>query len=265
MAMGDLPQDGELRLGQVNLPAGRRIGSFEDAGEDVMWATTQAVPDAGRTWLALSDAQPRTGLVPILLSTNEEFQGFFEDSPSIAEVDRLDTTGLLRMMWDDKFPADEVHGDGPRLVQQRAPFSRDFPGLASRGNTPLGPDRLDAALSSLPPARIGLIPAPRPADAIAVIGWSPFDPRYSPLPNSPWIAAVLRSWEDRFGAQLLTVGHGAKITLLVKRPPHDHNAAQHLAAEHVVFCDECAGRGLRDISDISDAIINAPIWTFWWD
>ena len=96
--MGDLPQDGELRLGQVNLPAGRRIGSFEDAEEDVMCATTQAVPDAGRTWLALSDAQPRTGLVPILLSTNEEFQGFFEDSPDIAEVDRLDPAGLLRMM-----------------------------------------------------------------------------------------------------------------------------------------------------------------------
>lgn len=265
MAMDDLPQDGELRLGQVNLPVGRRIGSFGDAREDAIWATTQAVPNAGRTWLALSDAHPRTGVVPILLNPTEEFQGFYEDPPSIAELDQIDITGLLRMMWNDKFQHDEAYSDGPRLMQQRAPFSRDFPGLASREDTPLSPDHLDAALSSLPPARIGLIPASRPADAIAVIGWSPFDPRYYPLPNSVWIAAVLRSWEDRFGAQLLTVGHGAKIQLLVKRPPRDHNAAQHLAAEHVVFCDECAGRGLRDISDISDAIINAPIWTFWWD
>jgi Domain of unknown function (DUF4253) len=265
MAAGDLPQDGELRLGQVSLPVGQRIGSFGDVGEDVIWATTQAVPDAGRTWLALSDAHMRTGLVPVLLSPTEEFQGFFEDPPSTAELDRVDTAGLLHMMWDDKLPPDDAQDDGPRLVQQRAPFSRDFPGLASREDTPLSPDRLDAALSSLPPARIGLIPAPRPADAIPVIGWSPFDPRCYPLPNPLWIAAVLRSWEDRFSAQLLTVGHGAKIQLLVKRPPRDRNAAQHVAAEHFVFCDECAGRGLRDISDISAAIINAPIWTFWWD
>jgi hypothetical protein len=266
MAMGDLPQDGQLRLGQVSLPVGQRIVPFEDPGEAVIWATIQAVPDAGRTWLALSDAHMRTGLVPILLSPTEEFQGFFfEDPPSIAELDRMDTTGLLHMMWDEKLPPDDAHDDGPRLVRQRAPFSRDFPGLASREDTPLSPGRLDAALSSLPPARVGLIPARRPADAIAATGWSPFDPRYYPLPNTLWIAAVLRSWEDRFGAQLLTVGHGATIQLLVKRPPRDHNAAQHVAAEHFVFCDECAGRGLRDISDISASIIGAPIWTFWWD
>jgi hypothetical protein len=265
MAMGDLPQDGELRLGQVSLPKGRRISSSRDSGEAVIWATTKAVPNAGRMWLALSDARPRTGLVPILLSPTEEFQGFFENPPSIAELDHMDITGLLRMMWDGKFQHHETCGDGPRLRQQRAPFSRDFPGLASREDTPLSSDRLDLALTSLSPARIGLIPASRPADAIAVIGWSPFDPRYYPLPNPLWIAAVLRSWEDRFGAQLLTVGHGAKVQLLVKRPPRDPNAAQHVAAEHVVFCDECEGRGLRDISDISVSIINAPIWTFWWD
>jgi uncharacterized protein DUF4253 len=264
MVTGDLPADGELRLGPVSLPAGMRIEDIEDPESPVIWVTVNTVPDAGRTWLALSDAQPQTGLVPVLLRPHEEFQGFFEEAPSTAELDRADAADLLRRLWDAKLPGDDAYTDGPRLVQQRAPFARDFPGLAAREDTALSADRVDAALGSLPPARIGLITASRPADAIAVTGWNPFDPRLRSLPNALWIAAVLRSWEDRFGARLLSVGHGAQLQLLVTRAPRSFEAAQRVAAEHSVFGDGCAGRGLRDISAISAAIVNAPIWNFSW-
>jgi hypothetical protein len=80
-----------------------------------------------------------------------------------------------------------------------------------------------------------------------------------------WIGAVLRSWEDRFGARLLTVGPGAEIRLLVERPPRTQAAAEQLAAEHCVFCTECAGRGLGSVPEVARAILDAPIWTFWWD
>jgi hypothetical protein len=30
-------------------------------------------------------------------------------------------------------------------------------------------------------------------------------------------------------------------------------------------CDECAGKGLHDISRITDHPLASPIWTFWWD
>jgi hypothetical protein len=264
MATGDLPENGEFRLGPVSLPAGTRIEDLENPGRPVIWATIDTVPDVGRTWLALSDAQPQTGLTPVLLRPHEDFQGFFEEAPSTAELDRADTAGLLHRLWNAKLPGDDMRADGPRLVQQRAPFSRDFPGLAPPEDTPLSADRVDAALGSMPPARIGLITAARPADAIAIVGWDPFDPRLHPLPNALWIAAVLRSWEDRFGARLLSVGHGANLQLLVRRAPRSPEAAQRVAAEHFVFCDESAGRGLRDISAISAAIVNAPIWSFSW-
>lgn len=80
-----------------------------------------------------------------------------------------------------------------------------------------------------------------------------------------WIGSVLRSWEDRFGARLLNVGPGAEIRLLVERPPRTRGTAEKIAAEHSVFCTECAGRGLRDIDQIADALVGAPFWTFWWD
>jgi hypothetical protein len=69
-------------------------------------------------------------------------------------------------------------------------------------------------LGSLPAARIGLVPADRPADVLPLIGWKGAVNGFAtPLP----IAAVLRLWEDRFGARLLEVGFDV-IRLLADRP-----------------------------------------------
>lgn len=38
-----------------------------------------------------------------------------------------------------------------------------------------------------------------------------------------------------------------------------------IAAEHFSFCDECGGVGLSDVPRFTDYLIDAPIWTFWWD
>ncbi len=77
-------------------------------------------------------------------------------------------------------------------------------------------------------------------------GWLTFDDfrEYDfhgpdPVGAPVWIAAVLRTWEDRFGARLLNVGPGAEIRLLVQRPPATRQAAQRVAAEHYAFADEC--------------------------
>ena len=142
-----------------------------------------------------------------------------------------------------------------------------FPGLAPSSGTSLSAAERDSALGALPPARIALVPAARPADVLAVVGWSTFDdPSYpDDIRNAVWIGSVLRSWEDRFGARLLTAGPGAEITLLVQRPPRTWAAAGQIAAEHCAFCDECAGRGLRLVPEVASAILDAPTWTFWWD
>ena len=80
-----------------------------------------------------------------------------------------------------------------------------------------------------------------------------------------WVGSVLRSFEARFGATLLNLGPGAELRLLVDRPPRTLEHATKIAAEHSVFCDECAGQGLRAVPDIAAALVGAPMWTFWWD
>ena len=78
------------------------------------------------------------------------------------------------------------------------------------------------------------------------------------------VGAVLRSWEDRFGARLLRVGF-AQVSVLAQRPPRTLESAQRLAAEQWAFCSECAGEGLHDVARITASLMSSPIWTFWWD
>ena len=55
----------------------------------------------------------------------------------------------------------------------------------------------------------------------------------------------------------------AEIRVLVTRPPDSPIAAQRVAAEHFPFCDEC-GPGLRSVSEITDYLVDARFWDFWW-
>lgn len=322
MTAAALPEDGELRLGPVVLPPGRRI--IPDGHEPVAWVTSRAVPDPGRAWAALHDLHSGTGLVPILLpddavAESEDF--YFYDPVGADAIDQVDAAETLTVLWDGEHQdmSEPVHlfeaplsrdflglktvtegGNSladiakaiigavtdparstelerlnqqdrenagwppPRVPGGTVPEPPPFPGLAPAERARLTAAELAAALGSLEPARIGLVPAARPADILALTGWSTFG-EFMDQPNGVWIGSVLRSWEDRFGARLLNVGPGAEIRLLVERPPRTRGAAEKIAAEHSVFCDECAGQGLRDIDEIADSLVGAPFWTFWWD
>lgn len=162
--------------------------------------------------------------------------------------------------------------DDPEEMERWAPFALEWPGLAAPEHTLLTlaerEHALDAVLPGIrrarratPDARIGLVPVGRPADVLAVIGWNGLANRGEDA-LMPLIA-MLRSWEDRFDARLVDVGF-ADLRLLVERPPRTFGAAQRLAAERVVLADDCID-GARDIPGIASRLVNAPVWTFWWD
>ncbi len=102
-----------------------------------------------------------------------------------------------------------------------------------------------------------------PADVLPVLGWCPGNWNGAcPVPTPVGFAAVLRSWEERFGARLLALTHD-QAYLLVEHPPRDLAAALPVAAEHFTFCDEPAGR--QPVQKTAEEIVNAPLWYFWWD
>jgi hypothetical protein len=159
--------------------------------------------------------------------------------------------------WDpgaEEFAADE------ELRAMFAPFGPRFPGLAPAVAEELDPELIRRAVVQYTRvARIGLVPAARPADILPRIGWA----GASNNRTASELAVVLRSWEDRFGARLLEVGFD-DIRLLVSRPPQTLQAAQQIAAEHFAFSDE-AHKGPRHVGEIARALVNNPFWDFWWD
>jgi len=268
-----LPGDGEVRLGSVALPLGRRVMAV--AGEPVAWATAAEVPAAGRVWAALSEAREQTGLVPFLLAGLDQTterpwdSGELQGRCDISGLDHMDAASVLAGLWDGKthvgHEAEWGEDEDPESVAlieaQIAPFSRQFPGLAPATEEQLDPATLADVLAARPAARIGLVPAARPADVLPLIGWFASDQFDDALP----VAAVLRSWEDRFGATLLEVGY-SQIRLLVRRPPRTAGTAQRIAAEQYAFCDERHhARSDGSIPGITASLVGTPIWTFWWD
>jgi Domain of unknown function (DUF4253) len=287
MVKGRLPDEAPVRLGPVALPAGKLI--IGNQGDHVAWATVDPVPESGRVWAALSELHPQTGLIPIQLDglrgdtlhlpmdrvaidpngLRPWDNGEFSRPEDPREADRLDAGAMLEDLWRDW--ASWLDEDDPESMDRRAPFTLEFPGLAAPERMTLTPAERQQALGvvlprirqahrATPEARIGLVAADRAADVLPVIGWGGLDNRgESLLP----LTAVLRSWEDRFGARLIDVGY-ADLRLLVERPPRTLEAAQRVAAEQVVIADECID-ALSDIPHIAARLVNAPIWTFWWD
>jgi len=275
---GVLPGDGPLRISGVEVPAGTRKHSADD-GQLVAWVTDDPLPDAGARWLSLSAVHAETGLVPVLLKADppelrepgeEPFFGFFHRAPA-ALIDQMPAASVLAVAWNDR-----VARSGPADDGALGPYGQRFPGLAPAQRASTSPDALRRVVGALPPAYLGLIPAGRPADVPAAVGWSVFGADFSsPDPLSPGfylpgarslkIGAVLRSWEDRYGARLLRLGGDAIMQVLAERPPRTPQAAIALAAEHYAFADETGGVPADSVAAIAARLIDATTWTFWWD
>ena len=183
-----------------------------------------------------------------------------------ADIDLHDPASVLADGWEaDALSPDELEADGRQWWAESCstfePYAGTFPGLAPATSEDIDPLRLEVALRQyLSPARIGLVPAGRPADVLTRLGWAG-------VTNTAWtpaqVSAVLRSWEDRFGARLLGVGF-AEFRLVVSRPPRTLDEALPIAAEHVAFCDECARMGLRHVRELAGVLVDNPFWDFWW-
>jgi hypothetical protein len=170
----------------------------------------------------------------------------------------MDAAEVLEGWW--WAPSEDEFAEDEELREMFAPFGGRFPGPAPAIGEELDSELMRRAVMQYTrDARIGLVPAARPADILPRLGWA----GASNHRTASELAVVLRSWEDRFGARLLEVGFDG-IRLLVSRPPQTLEAAQPIGAEHFAFADE-AHKGPRHVGWIARALVNNPFWDFWWD
>lgn len=265
---GQLPADGAASVGGVALPAGHQIHA-EDvqtrgrASEAVLWMSDEILADAGTRWVELRRAFPETGLWPLVLESLEGqpdrpwVDGEFYP-PGSTSPDQVNVAATLDRWWNEAVPLPEE--DDPEVLAELLPFDRRFPGLAPASGGAIDEHALDRVARGMS-GRIGLVPVTRPADVVAVLGWS--GPANYFDDEGP-LSAVLRSWEDRFGAEPIALGFDT-LTVGVRRPPTTASESLRLAAEQFAVCPDNVSQGVGSITDLARAIDRSRRWDFWWD
>lgn len=244
-AAGDLS-----RLDDLGLPPGRLIFA-EEGDQPIAWATTQP-GDYTELWRRLAADFPRTGLWPV---TSVGLHGdlarpWFDGEFGRAEPVTSDVTELLHSRLENPDEMDE------EVAHER--WRCDWLGLAPAER----PDPTAViAVRSCPEPMLVLVPVTRPADVPAALGW--WGPVNYDLSGAD-VSAVLRSWEDRFGAVLVSVGFDT-LKLSVANPPRTEDSYRQLTQEHYLFCPDGIDQGTEDFDEYVNMLMTDDDWAFWWD
>lgn len=229
-----------------------------------IWVSDGLLDDFERYWHAV-DAFPTTELWPLLipLDRREPIDGphWFDHRPGPAptprELDDVNASEVLAQAW-----------PGPCCSPEcLAPLSEHFPGLVRRsrsaGTTRAHGQLIWDAMNICEgiAVRMGLVHTDRPADIPALIGWAGAGSHFHGAGD---VTAVLRSWEDRFGARLFFLG-GDQMMLSVPAAPTTAFRAVGVAAEHRAFCPDAFLRAPVPFADVAAGLVDESIWTFYWD
>lgn len=76
--------------------------------------------------------------------------------------------------------------------------------------------------------------------------------------------AALRSWRERFGAQLVALSFDT-LDLKVERRPADRPEALALARELHAYCPDIIDQGFESYSALAASLMVSDWWQFWWD
>lgn len=183
-----------------------------------------------------------------------------------AAVDAQDAGGILGRWWDQVTGQD---GRKPAIEPPQLPFER-WPGLAPASPRGIDPGEHAAALAESPGGleqltgrsegvHIGLVPAADGAAALASCGW---------VSRRGWTeedAAVIRSWQDRFGAQLCTLGTDIVVLSVAWPAAPEHQV--HVAAEHLAYetSEALYAGGATTFEEYAADLSDCHTWWFWWD
>ncbi|MER7754744.1 DUF4253 domain-containing protein [Kitasatospora sp. NPDC097643] len=257
----------------VPLPPGRSVVGDEGRGQQPLLWVSDERPPAG-LWGQLHRAHPQSGLYPLLLAPladEPDFRPWLSGElfPAlVSDPAHHDPAALLRGWWEGPNVEDEEE-DEDDFDPVLAPYDATWPGLAA-DPVPL-PCVADAGECARILAagleadggrlRLGLVRAAGGAAALAACGWN------GPVNHendTAKIAAVLASWERRFGARVVQAGFDT-LELSVAAPPATLDEALPLAAEHTALCPDLVFQGTGTLTAYAELLVAFPRWSFWWD
>ncbi|MFE2582052.1 DUF4253 domain-containing protein [Streptomyces sp. NPDC059378] len=257
------------------LPDGLPPGRFVTCGPELVWVSDEFPDDVERLWPRLLSEQPAHGLVPLLCrpgALGSPVALDHVDAIRLEEVLATDFAEYRRRrlpFWTDPTPESVPEGIEPWPHDPGPPFEQ-WPGLAPQVPAVAAPPTSEEAAArlldrlmetgpfGLEECCLVLVPARRSSDALALIGWS----AEAPL---PLLCALLRSWEDRFGAQVVAAV-GSELHVSVARPPAEAEHANLLALEHVLStADNIVDDPPTPFPEYAARLVGRTSWSFWWD
>ncbi|MFD9688836.1 DUF4253 domain-containing protein [Kitasatospora sp. NPDC059088] len=189
--------------------------------------------------------------------------------PGEFRSDRYEVAALLRGWWEKSVlwcPSGDPQ-DRADLLETLAPYVDTWPGPAPAPAPAPRRDPQECAgrlarqlLRARPSLRIGLVRADDGAHALAACGWNGTNGHG----DTGEIAAVLHSWQHRFGARLVGVGADS-LELSVAAPPRSREEALLVAAEHAAFCPDNLFQAEEGLAGYAEELVDAVHWGFWWD
>lgn len=244
----------ELTLADLALPP----GSWHEG----IWAS-DAPLDAPDRYLTCVAAYRHTGLWPVLIPADPRFG---PEENWVADRERLPHAGADQVAATDPAKVLRQWWDGPCCDGGcLEPFGDTFGGLARRSNRRMDPHaeagNTGSLLAARAGSRLGLVRTAHPADIPALIGWAG---TLNWTHDVAAVSAVLRSWEERFGATLVTLGFDA-VELTVAAPPTTRERALAVAAEHRAFCLPNFTSQPGSLREFAEGLVGTRIWRFWWD
>jgi hypothetical protein len=75
--------------------------------------------------------------------------------------------------------------------------------------------------------------------------------------------AILKQWNERYGAE--PVAFGSSLELRINRPITTKKEALKVAREQSIYCGDLVHQGDGKLASVAARLLNADVWTFWWD
>jgi hypothetical protein len=201
--------------------------------------------------LALAAA---TGHCPVWVTADgvTSLQSSCDPAAAVAAIDRRDPEEMLARHWPRNCP----------LCGCRSSIGDEFGGLAPAIELVGDPVTVAIEYAAEPwPAHLAVVPVSRPADIVAAVDWLGTRNLHDDVVG---LSAVLRSWEERFGALLVRMDL-ATLWLSVAGPPRSQDECRRVAAEHFAFCPDVDGEDPRPLREYAASLAGRRRWRLWWD